>query len=354
MADLTRFRGAIFDEAHRVKNPKAQRTQSAIAIMNNLPEDGLGMFLTGTPVLNRPIELVEPLKMLGVISDAPGSRLTTRDFKNRYCWDDKTRSYNGSRREEELAKLLRATVMIRRTKDQVLTDLPPKQRADQWGKLDPDTRKRYDRMAQEGLERAQGSNAEAIVYLNALRTSIAAIKADLAVEWALEFLGNCDKQLVIFAHHIPVQHAIIGGLRKAGYQVTHILGSQKDVEEHKERFQAGTSRVIVCSLMAAGVGHTLTAASDVLMVEQDWTPGNHWQAEDRCHRIGQTDAVTAWYLLAEDTIDQYLFDIVDGKTAVVRGITDGEAGRVDERSTVAYLLAKLAERYGEKSMQNLN
>ena len=77
-------------------------------------------------------------------------------------------------------------------------------------------------------------------------------------------------------------------------------------------------------MKAGGVGLTLTAASDVLFVEQGWTPAEHDQAEDRCHRIGQDNNVSAWYLLAEGTIDDDIYQLIEDKRVVVDAVTDGD------------------------------
>src|SRR5439155_10470248 len=82
-------------------------------------------------------------------------------------------------------------------------------------------------------------------------------------------------------------------------------------------------QLIVCSLRAAGQGITLTKASNVAFLELDWTPARLAQAEDRCHRIGQADAVTAWYLLAPDTIDETMGELLDYKRGVIGAVTDG-------------------------------
>ena len=84
------------------------------------------------------------------------------------------------------------------------------------------------------------------------------------------------------------------------------------------------ARVIVLNMKAGGVGLTLTSASDVLFVEQGWTPAEHDQAEDRCHRIGQNDNVSAWYLLAEETVDTDIYRLIEEKRKVVDAVTDGE------------------------------
>jgi SNF2 family DNA or RNA helicase len=84
------------------------------------------------------------------------------------------------------------------------------------------------------------------------------------------------------------------------------------------------TQLIVCSLAVAGQGLTLTKASNVAFLELDWTPAKHDQAEDRCHRIGQQDAVNAWYLLAAGTIDETIATLLDRKRAVIGAVTDGQ------------------------------
>jgi SWI/SNF-related matrix-associated actin-dependent regulator 1 of chromatin subfamily A len=347
MGNLDRFKGAVFDEAHYLKNPKSQRTQAAAKINASIAQTQVMMFLTGTPVLNRPIEIIEPLVMLGILADeADGTgRMTRQQFKSRYCWDGE--GYGGSRYEAELGKFLRSTCMVRRTKDQVLSELPAKQRVDNWIDLDEVTRKRYEQAAREGLAAAQGSNAAAIVYVNTLRQLAGHIKADLAVDWAKDFLATTDKKLVIFAHHIPVQQGIIRRLTEAGYQVGTILGgaSTDQVEADKDRFMTGDVRVMVCSTKAAGVGHTLTAASDVLMVEQSWTPADHWQAEDRLHRIGQDKSVTCHYLMLADSIDTWSYALIEGKANTINAIMNSDTGEVEMDSIMTRFLAAMADRY---------
>jgi SNF2 family DNA or RNA helicase len=85
------------------------------------------------------------------------------------------------------------------------------------------------------------------------------------------------------------------------------------------------NQLIVCSLEVAGSGLTLTRASNVAFLELDWTPAKHDQAEDRCHRIGQEDAVTAYYLLAAGTVDESIAKLLERKRAVIGAVTDGRA-----------------------------
>jgi SWI/SNF-related matrix-associated actin-dependent regulator 1 of chromatin subfamily A len=148
-------------------------------------------------------------------------------------------------------------------------------------------------------------------------------KIDAAMEWIDTFLDSTSRKLVVFAHHKAVVNALAdkyGGMRVAG------ADSMKARQEVIDKFQSDDdARVIVLNMKAGGVGITLTAASDVLFVEQGWTPAEHDQATDRCHRIGQdASVVSSWYLLADGTIDDALFELIEAKRIVVDAVTDGE------------------------------
>ena len=117
--------------------------------------------------------------------------------------------------------------------------------------------------------------------------------------------------------------------------------SQRARDAAVQAFQAPHSdgQLIVCSIEVAGQGITLTRASNVAFLELDWTPAKHDQAEDRCHRIGQQDAVNASYLLAADTIDETIATLLERKRAVIGAVTDGR--EEDEHGVVDALVAEL-------------
>jgi SWI/SNF-related matrix-associated actin-dependent regulator of chromatin subfamily A-like protein 1 len=341
----------VIDESHYVKEGKAQRTKAVRKLAGQVPASGLVLFLTGTPVVNRPKELVQQLLALGHLTEEKGHANSTGKFLFRYCgpvnngwgW-----TFNGATNTEELNTWLRKTCMVRREKAQVLTELPAKVRAPQFTELTPAAYRAYRELEDQAADYAACTAAEALVFLTKVREAVGLAKIEQAVDWAENFLTT-GKSLVIFAHHKAVQTALIDRLRAAGHDVTHILGGQPvaEIEAHKARFQAGESRVLVASLSAAREGHTLTAASDVLFVELGWTPGGHSQAEDRCHRIGQTDSVTAWYLLAEDTVDTDTYDLIENKRTVVRAVIDGTE-ETTQTAIAAELLARLLARHAIK------
>jgi SNF2 family DNA or RNA helicase len=145
---------------------------------------------------------------------------------------------------------------------------------------------------------------------------------------------------VVFAHHRDIQGELVHAFPRAA----RILGSDSVEERQRnvELFQRarGGASLCICSLEAASHGFTLTAAASVAFLELGWTPAKHDQAEDRVHRIGQDRHVTAWYLLAADTIDERIAALIDHKRAVVGSVTDGTAG--SEATVIDRLLVDLA------------
>lgn len=365
---MPELKALVCDESHYVKNEKADRTKAILHITGNLKDkdhklipgvmasDAQVIFLTGTPLLNRPKELVQQLIALGHLKNQKGSKdnqgrpNSVGWFLYRFC--DPQRSgwgvtFNGATNELELNEWMRRKCMVRRLKSDVLTELPDKIRAPQFLALTTSAMNRYLKLAREGAEKAAQSRAEALVYMSALRTAIGKAKTDQAIEWAEDFLET-GKSLIIFADAIDVQHSIINALTEKGHYVTRILGGQKDAttDKNKEDFQSGKSKVIVLSLRAAREGHTLTAASDVLFVELGWNPGTHNQAEDRAHRIGQKESVTAWYLVAQDTIDEWTHELIEAKRKVVNAVSDGIMADDESESVFNDVLERAIGAYG--------
>ena len=175
---------------------------------------------------------------------------------------------------------------------------------------------------------ASALRAEQLVRLNHLRQLAAAGKLPVALAWISDFLAS-DEPLVVFAEHLAIQRALLERFPNA----PHILGADSSLKRQQavDAFQDEDGpQLIICSLKAASQGITLTRASNVAFLELDWTPARHDQAEDRLHRIGQDSAVTAWYLLAPDTIDETMAELLQRKRSVINAVTDGQV-RDDER-----------------------
>jgi hypothetical protein len=352
-------RGLVLDESHFCKNPTARRTQAVTAIADALPGDAVVLLLSGTPVLNRPDELAAQLKILGRLDEIGGARRFARVYA----------------RGQELATLnrrLRRTCFVRRRKADVLRQLPAKQRvivpvaianggeyraahADvaRWVRAQAEADAAFareiaelDDEARAAAIRARGRDAEqrarraqALVRVTQLALIAARGKLDGAKEWIANFVETGEK-LVVFTRHREIGDALLEAFPGAACATGRLDADGRAAEV--ERFQTDEAcRLIVCSLDAAGVGLTMTAASNVAFVELGWTPAAHDQAEDRVHRIGQEEAVTAWYLLAADTIDERIAAVLDRKRELVRAATDGSAA--GEETVLDELLGWLSD-----------
>src|SRR6185436_7981411 len=160
-----------------------------------------------------------------------------------------------------------------------------------------------------------------------------------ALAWIHDFLAS-GEPLVVFARHVEVQVAVLERFPRAA----HLLGRDTTIERDDavRAFQdpAGPQLIIAATRVAAQ-GITLTRASNVAFLELEWTPAMHDQAEDRTHRIGQRDAVTAWYLLAAETIDETMAELVEAKRSHISAVTDGR--RLDGESLVDGVVRELRE-----------
>jgi hypothetical protein len=323
--------GVILDESHYVKNEDANRSQAAADLADGVP---VRLLLTGTPVLNRPQELVHQLRVLDQLGEFGGFW----DFAKRYCdahkeyvpgrgrvWD-----FSGASNTTELNQRLRETCMVRRQKSDVLSELPAKSHANVTLPADQDEHDEAVREFREWRRQADESelNAEAMVRIEKLKQAAVRGKLDAAIDWVEDFVAS--EKLVLFAMHRDV----IDELRDAFPDTALIVEGQsgEEREREKERFQNDDDcRLLIGAMGAhagaspAGLGHTLTAASNVAFLELGWTPAHHDQCVDRTHRIGQDEPVTAWYLMAKGTVEQDIKQVLDRKREVVDETTDGLA-----------------------------
>lgn len=342
------YQALVLDESHYCKEKgtekrPVQRTRAAIEIAKSVPERGLVLCLTGTPLLNRPVELVTQLQILGRLEEvSPKPRKsspTDRDweyaFKFSFCgptYNGHGYEFKGATNLDLLNDRLRSSCYIRRLRKDVLgmnetrrisVPLSLNGALDEYRTAEADIRRHVQE--QGGADAViKFDRAEVLNTITILRTLAGKAKIAAAAEWVNDWLEeNPDRKLVIFAWHIEVQKAIakaVGGI---------YLKGAKDIEAAKAEFNEGEARVIVCSLQAHREGHTLVAdgkAQDVLFIEQPWHPGAVSQAEDRINRIGQTaEQVFAWTFLAQDTIDEWLNNLIERKWVTFRAAVDGTA-----------------------------
>ena len=326
-AQLTGYGGYIFDESHYLKTYGAQRTKAAIKIVRRASKEAPILLLTGTPVASRPAEYVAQLDLLGQL-DSFGGRW---GFYRRYCdaRRDKFGQWrlDGHSNLEELNSTLRSTCYIRRTKEQVLTELPPIFESTMYFEGSERGKRDYDAAEADlgaWLEaNGRTNNApEQIARISVLRRLAAEAKLPGVFELIDEMVES-GRKVVIAAHHRDIVNVIAtryGGLKIQGGM------SVVEVEEVKRRFQDNPvedSPAIVLSIEAAKTGHTLTAAQDIIFVELPWTPADVQQTYSRLHRIGQQGSVRVIYALLAESIDEDIHRTISRKEQVVAGAVDG-------------------------------
>jgi len=317
----------IFDEAHYVKNRTTQRAKLLKKLAKSIP-NVIGM--SGTPLTNRPAELWNVVDTI-----RPDLYPSFVKFAFRYCQPRRTPwgwDYRGAARLEELHGILDDHMMIRRLKKDVLKDLPSKTRSVVL--LEMERKSEYDHARNDFIgwlrknvskgKADRAARAERLMRLGYLKRLSAELKLSSVLEWITTFLEGSDEKLVVFAVH----HKVIDALQERfGRQCVVVTGetSQRDRKRAVEMFQTSPkTRLFLGNIQAAGVGLNLVAASTVAFVELSWSPGEHGQAEDRIHRIGQVSNSMVYYLVARGSIEEDLCKVIQKKQEVLNKVLDGD------------------------------
>lgn len=299
----------IMDESHYLKNQNAKRTKSCMEAINNIE---YRFALTGTAILKSPVDLISQLRILNKL-DSFGSEC---DFIEAFCGNSTTKwgkdIRKGASNLTVLNRMLRENCFLRREKSNVIKDLPEKTRSYIHMEINS---KKYKELSKEFSTLKRFQKLEKIEKLRQLAANE---KLDSVKEWINNF-SESDKKLVVFAYHTEIQKKLLEAYPNAASIVSGM--SDKDKDDNKNRFMnEDDCKLIICSLKSASVGLTLTAASDVLFTEMDWCAANNNQAEDRCHRIGQKNAVNIWYIIAKNTIEEYIQEVVEKKRTLIDNI----------------------------------
>lgn len=311
----------VIDESHYIKDSKTKRCRS-IQMLNA----EFKIALTGTPILNRPVEIFETLKWLDS-SIFP----SFYNFARRYCFSIKQFSHyiyyewNGANNLEELQQILADTVLLRRRKLDVLTQLPSKTR--QLIKIEGLTSARKEQHAElfEKIAKITGEQdkkkknvGEFIKALAIERHKLAVEKVKYTTKYVEDLLCNTGK-VVVFAHHLDVIDLLHEYFQKNEIACVKFTGRMKPEEKQQsiDKFQNDNCiRVILATIRTASVGVTLTAASTVIFHELDYAPGLMLQAEDRVHRIGQRENVLIQHIVFDGGIDSMMAKILLRKQAI--------------------------------------
>lgn len=319
------FKSMIIDEAHRLRND--QNKQSKVAKAISVGKEII-MLLTGTPIVNKPNDLIPLLSIMGRLPEFGGFKY----YLDRYCAGGA-----GAGNLNELNGKLNNICFFRREKKDVLQDLPDKMR--EIFTCDITTRAEYAAakgdlgkfLREQGYSEKQVNkslNAEIMVKIGVLKAISARGKLPEAIEHIQEVV-DAGQKIVVFIH----QKFMAESLLKAFPHAVSVRGDDdRDARQRSvDAFQNDPGvLVIVCSIKAAGVGITLTASSRLVFLELPWHPADTDQCEDRIHRIGQKNAAQISYFLGKDTIDEDIYKIIEKK----RGISDAILGQNTEIDTM--------------------
>ena len=317
------------DEMHKMKNPTAQQTKG---FLKCLPDCRIGM--TGTPLMNSPMDLYVILKWLGYESHAFYS------FKQQYCVMGGYGGYEivGYKNLDQLTAQVRE-IMLRRLKSEVL-DLPEKIYVDDVVEMDGKQAVMYKEV-EAGLK-ADYINGDidltnplsALIRLRQT-TGYPGILSETITESAKldrmeELVENCtsnDEKVLIFSNWTQMTDAICNKLKSEGHKVGVITGETPDSlrQEIVDVFQNSSDlSVLVGTIGAMGTGLTLTAATTVIFLDEPWNKALFDQAVDRAHRIGQKNNITIYSIMCKDTIDERIHNLIYKKGAMSDAIIDGK------------------------------
>ncbi len=327
------FQTLILDEAHYIRNLEAQRTQDVLDIvdpLDPLPTDRPPRFrliVTGTPIVNGVMDLFPFLVILGL--------------RDRRDWQAFKRSASRPGFEQSFYNQLRP-YMLRRTKAEVYPDMPPKTHtvlpvgitnADDYYEAEGAFFDWLKKQSGSGLVPQAALRAEAIVRMTALRDLAAKGKARPVADWLKPCLAAGGKVIIFCTRKEPLE--LVRQQHPASLLYTGEL-SKEDRQRFVDSFQKDPG---VCYFLgtygAAAVGITLTAADRVVLLDLPWTPADKQQAEDRAHRFGQKKPVEVVTVIAPDTIDERVLEILAQKEVIINQAVEGKDREAARRASIA-------------------
>ena len=350
------FRGMVVDEAHFIKNKGSQRSQHVLALSEQIrarTARPLLMALTGTPLINDIEDFRAIWQLLGWIDDTKPLGALMAALEETGLTPVDLGFYAAARTS------VIGMGIVRRRKVDVVADLPARRVADLPVELDGAAgrsiraaeaalARRLVRRYRSALEvRTGGAVVEGIDHELARRVAagelkgsssqtggenvftmvrrIGQAKAGLAADYAAQLARNVGK-VVFFAKHVDVMDQAERTFAQRGIRYASIRGDQTPTAREKNIAAFVNDpdvSIVVCSLMAAGVGLNLQVASNLVLAELSWTAAEQTQAIDRIHRIGQAEPVTAWRIIAAHTIDSKIAELIDSKSGLAARALDG-------------------------------
>jgi len=327
-----RWATLVADEAQSIKNASAKRTQAVLGLAADFR-----VALSGTPIENR---LGELWSIMGFAN--PGLLGSAERFAARFV---RPIERDRDLRAQRALRRLIAPFVLRRTKAQVLDDLPPRTEITLAIEPSPREAAHYEALRREALAAAVAATAQAgptqghihvLAQLTRLRRAacdprlvnpelgLAGAKLEAFADLAAEIVANGHKALV-FSQFTDFLALLRESAEAAGLRYQYLDGSTPAAERARRiaAFQGGDGDLFLISLKAGGFGLNLTAADYVIIVDPWWNPAAEDQASGRAHRIGQTRPVTVYRLVAQGTIEERIARLHQHKRALADGILDG-------------------------------
>ena len=364
MIDFNRIDTIILDEAHYIKG-KSMRAKLVIEMCQRKEIERV-YALTGTPIMNRPIELFNILK---AIEHPLGEKRSF--YSKRYCGAHLRVLKNGIRFMDEkgatnlgeLRSLIKRSIL--RRKKEVL-DLPNKIISVMESPMDRDWRIEYENawdnyllfLAEFPTPEKDIDNimmARQLVELQKLKQVCSYSKVDRIVADISNAIDQGEK-IIVFTQYTKTLEQISDGVNKLkikkdgkSVKVECVTLSGKDKmearQESVDKFQQDeNTKVFVLNIKAGGIGLTLTAGSIVMFADMDWSPEVHSQAEDRAHRIGQNRMVNVYYYMVQGTIEEDIIGLLTEKKKIIDEILDGKKDRITKTSVTEEFLRRMSQR----------
>jgi len=358
-AEIAQFKSVTIDECQMIKNSTSQRTMAIRKMFSKVP---YRRGLSGTPIKNNAGEYFSILNFVNP-TQFPSEAKFLRDdvvFDGYKAYGLKYPKAFEAKTKDWIFRYLR---------EEVLPDLPPIFRQFRKVEMEEGLAEAYNEVVKEfckyyeGLEEEPdfGESTNILGYFAKMRHITGIAKSQAAVDYAEEFLLSTTRKLTIFVHHKRVGAAVIAKLNKTledgGFGSAAEITSDMPVEERArqvEKFRSPECRVMVASTLAAGEGLNLQFCSDCLILERQWNPANEEQAEARFPRPGTEikrslgGVITAAYLIAIGTIDEWLTELVEKKRSIMQQTLDGKSVHWEQQS----LMKELADILFTKGRSN--
>lgn len=350
--DKLKIKTIILDECQQIKNVEAQRT---VLVREMCAKVDYVIALSGSPIKNNASEF---FPILNILKPEIFPRLSSFLLNDCDTYFDGYRNKTGGLRNPESFKKKTENFIIRRTRAEVMPDMPTIMRDYNFSDLSKEVEAQYNKLMNEFQEESYdgmtGFQKDSCVlgYINRMRHLTGLSKIDPCLDYIMEFLGSTDasRKIVIFTHHIDVREILS---QRLTYLMSE-LGLRPPLRlsaENIDEFQTGEARVAIASTISDGEGLTLNKCEDAIILEREWNPANEEQAECRFPHVENTNKhVNVTYMIATGTVDELFTEVVERKREICKTTLDGAEGTIkwNETSLIRELGELLAAQGAKK------